>query len=72
MQLIPVRKLIPLRNEHGEIYKWQEEDILLSPLQIARVRIELDKVVIRLMNSEDIIIEDSVKAFGKKFNEATT
>lgn len=74
MKLIPIKKLIPLRNETGEVYKWHEEDTLLSPLQIQRVRFEpnLNHVVVHLTNTEQVIVEDSLKEFGKKFNEATT
>lgn len=74
MRLIEILKLIPLRNERGEVYKWQEEANLLSPLQVTRVKHEpnLDHVVVRLQNGEEIVIEDTLKEFGRKFNEATT
>lgn len=74
MRMIPVLKLIPLRNETGAVYKWQEEANLLSPLIIQRARFEpnVEHVVVHLTNGEQVIIEDSLKAFDKKFCEATT
>lgn len=74
MRLIELRKLLPLRNEVGEIYKWEEENVLLSPLQVQRVGYEknLGQTVVRLVNGEQMIVEDTTKTFNRKFNEATT
>jgi hypothetical protein len=74
MRMISVLKLIPLRNETGAIYKWQEEANLISPLIVQRARLEpnLDHVVVHLTNGEQIVVEDTLKTFDKKFDEATS
>lgn len=74
MQLIPIIKLIPLRNETGAIYKWEEEANLLSPLQVVRAKYEknLEKVVVFLKSGEQLIVDETLKELDKKFCEATT
>lgn len=73
MNLIPLLKLIPLRDETGKIYKWEEEANLFSPLQILRVRFEknLDKVEVILVNGERVIVDETLKEVDSKFARAT-
>lgn len=74
MKLIEIVKLIPLRDETGKVYKWQEELNLVSPMQVQRVRLEpnVDKVVLILTNTEQILIDETLKEFNEKFMIATT
>lgn len=71
--MIPIVKLLPIRDETGKIYKWQEQQEDLSPLQVTRVRLEpaVEKVVVRLVNGEEYVIEDNLLTFRQKFIEAT-
>jgi len=74
LKLIEIVKLIPLRDETGKVYKWQEELNLVSPMQVQRVRLEpnVDKVVLILTNTEQILIDETLKEFNEKFMIATT
>lgn len=74
MRLISIIKLIPLRNERGEVYKWEEEPNLLSPLQLSRAKFEknVDHVVIFLKSGEQLIVDETLKELNEKFNEATS
>ena len=72
MKLISLMQLLPLRNEKGEVYKWTEIHHLINPANIQRIRHEpmVDHTVIRFMNGEEMIIEDSLAHITKKFEEA--
>jgi hypothetical protein len=71
--MISIIKLIPLRNETGQVYKWEEEPNLLSPLQIVRAKHErnLEKVVVFLKSGEQVIVDETLKELDAKFCEAT-
>jgi hypothetical protein len=66
-------QLLPLRNETGQVYKWTEILHLVNPQNVQRVRHDpqWDKNLLRFMNGEEFIIEDSLKEFNRKFEEAT-
>jgi hypothetical protein len=74
MRMISIVKLIPLRNETGVIYKWEEEPNLLSPLQVLRAKYEpnLGKVVVLLKSGEQLIVDETLKELDNKFCEATS
>lgn len=73
MQLLKILKIIPLRNETGVIYKWQEELNFMSPMQVQRARFEpnLQKVVVHLTNGEQVIIDENLEEFNRVFSAAT-
>ena len=74
MNLISVMKLVPIRNEKGVVYKWDEERMFVNPTTVLRAtyRDALKKVVLSMVNGEEIIIEDSLERFAEKFEEGTS
>lgn len=74
MKLMWLMKLIPLRDETGSVYKWQEEQNLVSPMQVLRAKHEptVDHVVVHMKNGEQMIVESTLEELNRKFMEATT
>lgn len=73
MNLIQTKRLTPIRNEKAEIYKWEEKLICLVPtnIQAATYEENVDKVVLRMTNGDQIIIDGSLEEFDKKYAAAS-
>jgi hypothetical protein len=73
MNLILTQRLIPIRNETGEIYKWEEKTVCLVPtnIQAADYEENVDKVVVRMTNGDKIIVGDTIKEFDRKYAAAS-
>ncbi len=73
MNLIKTMRLTPIRNEKAEIYKWDERALSLVPtnIQSADYQENIDKVVLKMTNGDQVIIDDSLKDFSVKYAIAT-
>lgn len=71
MRMLQIRKLLPLRNEKFEVYKWDEEDIALNPGLVQSVRTEVDKTMVTLSNGNQLFVEGDVDDFCEMFEDAT-
>lgn len=73
MRLIRVKRLDPKRNETQEIYDWEENDLLLNPINIQAVRFEpnIKKTLVQLTNGREIIVDYTLKELEAAFEGAT-
>jgi len=73
MTLIKVLKLTPIRNEKCEIYKWEEAELWLSPMQIQSISFveELGHTVVNMTNGHQIVVEAEPSLLDRQFILAT-
>lgn len=73
MKLIKVTKMVPLRNENREIYKWQEDICWLHPWNIQAMtyidEVKLWGVV--LTNGKDTFVKETPEQMNRLLEEAS-
>lgn len=73
MNMITAMRLDPKRNEKHEIYGYEEQLLLLNPMNIQAARYEpaVGKVIVQLTNGREILIDYTLKELAQKFSDAT-
>lgn len=73
MHLLSLTRLIPVRNDKQEIYRYDEEPTLVSPRAVLRVRHEkaVDHTLVILTNGDTLLVEQTMEQIGHAFERST-
>jgi uncharacterized protein YlzI (FlbEa/FlbD family) len=73
MKPIELHKALPLRNESGEVYKWERSMLLVLPsnIQSATWNPDFQKSILTLTNGNTLMVEERLSELASKIDDAT-